>query len=566
MYIVHLSMTNYEIADNFSMLSKLMDIHGEDSFKAKTYSITAFTIEKLPEELASLPPEKIFSIKGIGSATGKKILEQIQTGRLEQLDAILEKTPAGILEMMHIKGLGPKKIAVIWKEMEIETLGELLYACTENRLARYKGFGDKTQLKIKEGIEFYFNSQGQYLYSQVETYASTLNEHLAKAFNKQQFLQTGDFRRQLNVIDKLEWVTDTDPSELEEHFSENGFTIEEASDSKVVVKTAENLELHFYYSDASALSTTLFTTSCSQDFLNAAVKKFNLSKNYSSEQEIFSEAKLPFIPACLREDAGVLEKDLSKLKLIEPSDVKAIIHSHSRWSDGVEHIADMAKACIDIGYEYLVISDHSKTAAYAQGLTEERIIAQQGEIDELNKKFAPFRIFKSVESDILGDGSLDYDDEMLATFDLVIASVHANLTMNEEKAMMRLINAIENPFTSILGHMTGRLLLSRNGYPVDHKKIIDACAANNVVIEINAHPRRLDMDWKWIDHALNKGVLLSIDPDAHSIDEYDNIKYGVLTAQKGGLTAAIISVVFLCVILKIGWLNNIRKGHEECER
>jgi DNA polymerase (family 10) len=185
-----------------------------------------------------------------------------------------------------------------------------------------------------------------------------------------------------------------------------------------------------------------------------------------------------------------------------------------------------------------VISDHSQTAYYANGLLPEKIKAQHALIDELNDKLRPFKIFKSIESDILNDGSLDYDKDILASFDLVIASVHSNLKMSEEKAMKRLLNAISNPYTTILGHMTGRMLLSRNGYPVNYEEVIDACAKHNVVIELNANPRRLDMDWKWIDKAIEKGVLISIDPDAHFIEGYDDIKYGVLAAQKGGLTKA----------------------------
>jgi DNA polymerase (family 10) len=198
----------------------------------------------------------------------------------------------------------------------------------------------------------------------------------------------------------------------------------------------------------------------------------------------------------------------------------------------------MAVAAKEKGFEYLVISDHSKSAFYANGLQEDRIRAQHKEIDALNKKLAPFVIFKSIESDILNDGSLDYPDEILELFDIVIASVHSNLKMTEEKAMMRLMNAIENPYTSILGHPTGRLLLSRKGYPINHHEIISACAANNVVIELNAHPRRLDMDWRYIHHAMQEDVLISINPDAHAIDGYEDCTYGVLVAQKAGLTAA----------------------------
>ncbi|RYF97279.1 MAG: PHP domain-containing protein, partial [Chitinophagaceae bacterium] len=205
-------------------------------------------------------------------------------------------------------------------------------------------------------------------------------------------------------------------------------------------------------------------------------------------------------------------------------------------SDGSNTVEELARACIKKGYEYLVLSDHSKTASYANGLSEERIKQQHIYIDELNDKLAPFKIFKSIESDILNDGSLDYSDKLLSTFDLVIASVHSNIKMQEEKATTRLLKVISNPYTTILGHMTARLLLSRPGFPVDYKKIIDACAANNVVIEINANPRRLDMDWYWLDYALDKGVTVSIDPDAHEIAEFDHCKYGVLAAQKGGVT------------------------------
>ncbi|MBD0333049.1 MAG: PHP domain-containing protein, partial [Chitinophagaceae bacterium] len=222
--------------------------------------------------------------------------------------------------------------------------------------------------------------------------------------------------------------------------------------------------------------------------------------------------------------------------VIQTSDIKGLIHAHSNWSDGSYEIERMASELIELGFEYLVISDHSKAAYYAGGLSEEKIKQQHLYINELNKKFFPFKIFKSIECDILSDGSLDYSDEILSSFDLVIASIHSNLQMNEQKAMQRLLGAIKNPYVTILGHMTGRKLLRRNGYPVDHKMIIDACADNLVTIEINANPQRLDMRWEWIDYALEKNLVLSINPDAHSIQEFHNIKYGVLVAQKGGLT------------------------------
>lgn len=517
-----------------------MEIHGENSFKAKSYSIAAFTIEKLPTQLVSLPEEKIFSIKGIGDAIGKKIVEQIQTGELRILNEYLSKTPQGIMEMLQIKGIGPKKISVIWKELEIESLGELLYACNENRLLLYKGFGEKTQQNIKEAIEFYLNHQGRYLYAQVENYADVIESKMKETFAAHKFSIAGDFRRQIEIIDRLEWVATASFEDLAKFFSNNNFDLVESAASVTSFKGPENVLLIFYHATTENFYKTLFEKSCSEEFLEAWNKNFSLNNNYASEDEIFLEAKTDFIPPYLREKENVVEKAKQHLipAIIQPNEITAIIHSHSKWSDGVNTIEEMAITAKQKGLQFLVLSDHSKSAFYANGLTEERIIAQHEEIDELNKKLAPFKIFKSIESDILNDGNLDYSNEVLSRFDIVIASVHSNLKMKEDKAMMRLIKAIENPYTSILGHPTGRLLLSRSGYPVDHKKIIDACAANNVVIELNAHPKRLDIDWRWIDYCLEKNVLISIDPDAHSILGFNDTRYGVLAAQKAGVTRA----------------------------
>jgi DNA polymerase (family 10) len=260
--------------------------------------------------------------------------------------------------------------------------------------------------------------------------------------------------------------------------------------------------------------------------------------DYPDEQAIFQEAGVQYIPPYLRESINIISKAKAhKISdVVQTSDIKGLIHAHSNWSDGGYTIEEMAKELIATGFEYLVISDHSKAAYYANGLSEQRIREQHRYIDELNEKLAPFKIFKSIECDILNDGALDYENKILSMFDLVITSVHSNLDMDEEKAMKRLLGAITNPYTTIMGHMTGRLLLRRKGYPIDHKTIIDACAENHVVIEINASPSRLDMDWRWIDYAMEKGVILSIDPDAHTTEEFPNIKYGVLVAQKGGLT------------------------------
>jgi DNA polymerase (family 10) len=499
------------IAGQFSLLSKLMDIHGENSFKARSYSVAAFTLDKLPP-VEGLPLEKMTAIKGIGDAIGKKILELQQTGELKALKEIVHKTPPGVIDMLQIKGLGPKKIATIWKEMEIESVGELLYACQENRLLLFKGFGEKTQQNVREAIEFRLKHAGSHLFAEVEELALRLDAALKAAFPGEQFALTGDFRRHLEVVSKLEWVTTAD-----------------AEAAKQVAGEPEGVELGFIAATPADFARVLFETSCSGEFLES----IKIEGTFTSEEVLFEAAGVPYVSPVRREQRG--GKDWGPV--IEAKDIHAVIHSHSTWSDGSNSLEEMAATCIAKGYEYLVISDHSKSAFYANGLKEDRIREQQVQIGELNRKLAPFTIFKSIECDILNDGALDYSDDVLASFDLVIASVHSNLRMTQEKAMSRLLKAIENPYTTILGHMTGRLLLSRQGYPVDHKAIIDACVKNQVVIELNAHPRRLDMDWRWIGYALDQGAMISIDPDAHSIEGIDVIRYGVLAAQKAGLTA-----------------------------
>ena len=535
-------MDNYQIADFFSLLSKLMDIHGENSFKAKSYSIAAFNIEKLPMQLSDTPKEKIFGIKGIGESTGKKIIELLETGKLSTLDEMISKTPAGVQEMLNIKGIGPKKISTIWKEMEIESIGELLYACQENRLKLYKGFGEKTQQNIIETIEFYLNNQGTYLYPQVEQVVPQVTAYLEKMFSPENVFLTGSFKRQSEIIEELEYVINISNAAIKPRFeTANPPELLEEKAGTLLYKLHNGLKLRLYTGEGE-LEKRIFIHTGSDEFTNAFMEQFpkhDFTKgSVSDDASLFSQANISYIPASLRESAVVIEraKKGALPQLIQPGDIKGIIHSHSNWSDGSNTIEEMANAAVAMGLEYMVISDHSKTAFYAQGLNEEKVAAQHQYVDELNNRLKGFKIFKSIESDILYDGNLDYSNSVLATFDLVIASVHSNLKMTEEKAMQRLLAAIENPYTTILGHMTGRLLLSRKGYPVDHKKIIDACAANHVVIELNAHPSRLDIDWRHIDYALEKNVMISIDPDAHVIEGFNDTRYGVLAAQKAMVT------------------------------
>ncbi len=534
-------MHNYEIAEYFSLLAKLMDIHGENTFKIKSYSNAAYTLDRLNDPLEAMTPTQIAGIRGIGEALAQKIVDLLATKKLQILEEYIEKTPPGILEMLKIKGLGPKKIITIWKELGIESIGELLYACEENRLINYKGFGAKTQQSIQDSLNYYLQNQGSFLYQQVQETVAQIENALTITFPLSLHAVSGLFKRQMETLDFLDIVTTTPHADLMHWLVEKGFICTESPDY-LSCKGPDNFELRWYCVAESNFYVQDFKLACSPEFWTAwqNLPKYDGAVAFASESAIFEQVAIPNIPSAQRELPSIIEKAKTKglNQPIQATDIKGIIHSHSTWSDGLHTIEQMAVAAKDQGLEYLVISDHSKSAFYANGLQEDSIRAQHKEIDLLNKKLAPFVIFKSIESDILNDGSLDYPDEILGLFDLVIASVHSNLKMTEEKAMMRLMNAIENPYTSILGHATGRLLLSRKGYPINHEAIIEACAEHNVVIELNAHPRRLDMDWRYIHQAMEQDVLISINPDAHAIEGYEDCKYGVLVAQKAGLTAA----------------------------
>ena len=534
-------MTNEAIAEHFSLLSKLMDIHGDNSFKSKSYANAAFQIERLPAQLVEMNKSEWAALRGIGSNMAQKIDEVITTGTLRSLNEYIANTPEGVVQMLKIKGLGPKKINAVWKEMEIESIGELLYACNENRLVLYKGFGEKTQKNVLDAILFMMAQEGKFLYQQAEPFAALYEKKLKDIFGSHLIGETGEFRRQEDIVSQIDFLVAMPLEDIREIMKAAGLNA-----------TVTENRLTFHQENAPAISIhpctvanagpRLLTTTGPQVFITFIESKLGSTGagNFTTEDEIFAAAGLQYIQPQHREaaiDQGYYQLYSARQAANVPS-IKGIIHSHSQWSDGSNTLREMAEAAITKGLQYLVISDHSRAATYAGGLTDERVLQQHIEIERLNGELKPFKIFKSIECDILGNGQLDYDEDLLQRFDLVIASVHSSLKMSEEKAMQRLIAAIENPFTLILGHMTGRLLLSRNGYPVDHKKIIDACAANQVVIELNAHPRRLDIDWHWIPYALKKDVLISINPDAHSIEGFEDIRYGCIAAGKALLPAS----------------------------
>ena len=481
-------------------------------------------------------------IEGLGKSTAAKIWGLVHENSIPELHNLIEKTPEGIVEMLGIKGIGPKKIIVIWKDLGIENVGELYYACNENRLVEAKGFGSKTQEEIIRIIEFKMASSGRYLYARVEKYAEDLMGELKVLLTNTLLNFTGDYRRKCEIIDGLDILCGSKLTEtIIANIQKAGLTITEQHSNRLSTKNQDGIIICFDFCANEEFGWQMIEKTGNQEHATSLrLLLAGLDLSGKSEKEIYNLAGLQFIEPELRENTNELElsKTNSLPVLITFKDLKGSLHNHSTWSDGVNSLEEMALFCRDdLKMQYFGICDHSKSAFYASGLNEIRVSAQQREIDELNKKLAPFHIFKGIESDILYNGSLDYSDEVLQTFDFVVASVHSILKMTEEKATQRLITAIENPFTTILGHPTGRMLLTRSGYPIDHKKVIDACAANKVVIEINANPLRLDLDWRWHRYAIEKGVLLSVNPDAHRISGFMDMHYGILVARKGGVAA-----------------------------
>ena len=518
-----------------------MELHNENPFKVKSVANAAFKVDKLPYPIFTRSLVEMEQVEGLGKSIAGKINELIQTNSIQELTELINQTPSGIIEMMQIKGIGPKKILVIWKDLGIDTVGELYYACNENRLIEAKGFGLKTQEEIKKKIEFSMASNGRFLYAKVEKLAEDLLNLIKKELNTEYIYFTGQFRRKCEIIDSLDFLILGQASEaIIENLIVNGLENAEFSGNEIKCNTESGLNIQFSFCNEEELGKELIIKTGSEEHSKSLLSILGgANLQNKTEEQIYEIAGLSFIEPELRE--GFNEIELAKSnrlpELIEYADLKGSLHNHSTWSDGIHTLEEMAVYCRDeLNLEYFGICDHSKSAFYANGLNELRVAAQHREIDELNIKLAPFKIFKGIESDILYDGSLDYSNEVLSSFDFVVASIHSILNMTEEKATERLIKAIENPYTTILGHPTGRLLLSRSGYPIDHKKVIDACAANNVIIEINANPLRLDLDWRWHQYAISKGILLSINPDAHRVEGHLDMKYGTLIARKGGLS------------------------------
>lgn len=526
-----------------------MELHDENSFKIRGYQNAVFNLDKSDVDLMTLSLKELEQLDGVGKSIAATVFQIATNGISEGMQQYLEDTPEGIVELLDIKGIGPKKIKVLWKELGIESGHELKEAANSGLVAKLKGFGDKTQLAIIQALEFKEANANKLHYAEAEALSAEVVEILTGLSLVKDISPTGELRRKLEIIDKIELLVSGDSFDaLEEaisslpNFNQN---LKNSGPRTWSGKFKEHLiPCEFTFTKPDTFIKDLFLRTGSSLHISIPVlgtetlRTLANTRTFTSEKELYLAANMDYIEPELREGMFEIQaaKNHSLPKLVEMEDLKGILHNHSTYSDGKHSLEQMATYCKELGYEYLGICDHSKSAFYANGLDENRVKDQHEEIERLNEKLAPFKIFKGIESDILYDGQLDYADDVLASFDFIVASVHSVLKMNKQKATQRLLTAIENPYTTILGHPTGRLLLRREGYPIDHKAVIDHCAKHNVVIEINANPWRLDLDWRWVNYAIEKGVMLSINPDAHQMEGYHHMKFGLLAGRKGGLT------------------------------
>lgn len=541
------------VSDILENIAMLLEIKGENPFKSRAYYNAAKALSGITNLEELVKEKRLREIKGIGEALSQKIEEYSKTGTMAYYEELTQVVPESLLELMQIPNLGPKKIKVLYDELEITNIGELEYACKENRLIHLTGFGEKTQEKVLKGIEFFKRHKGEFLFGDVYQEAERIRQRLSTIVDPIWAEVCGSIRRRKEVVRDMDILVAAENHEKITSFFVSMPEVDQVlvtgeTKTSVRMKSGIEADLRVVTRQEFPYALVYFTGSKEHNVrLRGIAKKKGWKLNEygifdgdnlvtcKSEEEIYRALGLPYIPPELREDSGEIEAAEQDMlpSLIQHEDIRGIFHVHTDFSDGVDSLERMVEAAQKFGFSYLGVSDHSKTAYYAGGLKHDAILKQWEVIDTLNKKNSTFRIFKGIESDILSGGSLDYDDSILEGFDFVIASVHSGFTMKKDDMEERILKAMKNPYTTILGHPTGRLLLSRDGYQVDMMRIIDCAAQNHVILELNASPYRLDIDWRYLKYAKDKGVMISINPDAHAVAGLEEVFFGVNIARKG---------------------------------
>lgn len=550
-------MDKHRVSEILEEIAVLLELKGENPFRTRAYHNAARVVEGIAEPLEDLIDQRrLTEIKGIGEGLAEKIQEMVATGRCHYHEELKASFPKEFIEILRIPGLGPKRAKFLFDKLKIKNTRELEKACRENKVAGLEGFGERSQRKILEGINFLQNTQAYHLYDQALREAEDI---LARLRQRKEVIRSdfcGSLRRCKEVIGDVDILVSAKKSAqimslFVESPSVETVTAHGETKSSVVLKSGIASDLRVVSDEEFPFALLYFTGSKEHNTsLRARAIKYGYKLNEygifkgekriscKNEAEIFKLLELQYIPPELRENQGEIEAaEKRKIPtLVEPDEIRGTFHVHSDYTDGAATLEAMIAAAERAGFEYVGIADHSQAAYYANGMKPATVKKQHAEIDRLQKKFPKIKIFKGIECDILKDGSMDYPDSILASFDFVIGSVHSHFTLPEADQTARVIRALSNPHVTMLGHPTGRLLLAREGYAINLPKVIDAAAKYQKVIEINANPHRFDLDWRFIKLAKEKGVKLAINPDAHSLEGILDTRFGVGIARKGWCT------------------------------
>lgn len=554
--------------ENIAVLLALKE--GSNQFEVRAYENAARAVSSLDGDIEQLVRSgKLKGTPGLGSTIIKRVEELVNTGQSPFYEELRASTPPVKLDMLRIQGVGPKKINAIYDQLHVTSIAELEQACRDDRVAHLPGFGKKTQDNILQGIAFLSQHAGRFYYPVAEEEAERIRAALAALPEIVRLEVAGSLRRRRETIKDIDMVVSVadDAGDEARRKIMNFFTSQPSvqaitgkgdTKSSVILSSGIAMDLRVVKDSQFPYTLHHFTGSREHHIplrrralsMNMTINDYGLFKGKEpdlelipckDETDIYAALGMAYIEPELREDMGEIEAAVQGTlpKLVQESDLRGVLHVHSTWSDGQNTIREMAEACIARGLRYLGMSDHSKAAAYAGGLTEDQLRRQHEEIDRLNAEYSGrLLILKGTECDILKDGSLDYADDVLANLDFVVASIHSNFNLSTEEQTQRMLRAIANPYVNIIGHPTGRILLGRAGYTLDMEAVIAAAAEQGVCIEINAHPSRLDMDWRLVRRARDKGMKIPIDPDAHTLEGLDDMRYGIGIARKGWLSAS----------------------------
>lgn len=558
-------MTREDLAETLEQIAMLLELKGENPFKIRAYRTGADTVRQFSGDIVEkAKADDLKGIKGIGDALQQKLNELASTGKLEFYEKLRAEFPETLFDLFKIQGLGPKKVKAVYEMLGVDSVPKLKAACESGELAGLAGFGKKTAEKLLESIEFREQNAEFFRLGDVASPVAMILDSLKSHPECHQVEAAGSFRRGKEIVHDVDFLVATGkPEAIMEHFISQPWVkkviVQGATKSSIYLENGLQCDLRAVTNDEYACALAYFTGSKEH---NVAMRSRALSQGYTlneyrlapkeggsaeeapvfhTEADLYSFLGMDYVEPELRENTGEVEAgaehDLPELVKLE--NLRGTFHNHTTASDGKSTLEEMADAAIELGLQYLGIADHSKSSFQANGLSADRLLKQVAEIKKLNAKFKSegtrFRIFAGNEVDILKDGSLDFDDEILEQLDYAVASVHNAMTLTEAAMTKRIIKAVENPNITMLGHVTGRLLLQRESYALNIPKIIDACAETGTIIELNANPWRLDMDWRWWKLAVEKGVKCSINPDAHHTDQLEFLWFGVKQARKGWL-------------------------------